>query len=111
MLSESTLQYFLFYRKHICKLRDFTYEAKRAENLIIISPMIVHSKLQQQISRVNPQPTWEKGHMLRNDCPELVEEFMQVFYIHLVFFAWYTCMSATYVGHSSGESFEGDCTP
>ena len=59
-------------------------EAKGAENLILISPMTVHSKLQQQISRVNLQLTWVEGHILRNDCPELVEEF--ILYTFSVFF-------------------------
>lgn len=31
------------------------------------------------------EPTWEKGEVLRNDCPELVKEYLEVFYIHLMF--------------------------
>ena len=57
-------------------------------------------------------PTWQKGHILRSDYPELVEKFMQIFYNYIFsVFAWYTCISATYVRHSSGESFEGDLRP
>ena len=70
-------------------------EAKGAENLILISPMTVHSKLQQQISRVNLQLTWVEGHILRNDCPELVEEF--ILYTFSVLFAWYTYMHVCYL--------------
>ena len=31
------------------------------------------------------EPTWESGEILRNDCPEVVEEYLQVFYTHLMF--------------------------
>ena len=31
------------------------------------------------------EPTWLRGEILRNDCPEMVEEYMQVFYIPFMF--------------------------
>ena len=57
------------------------------------------------------EPTWEKGEMIRSDCPDLVEQYMQVFCIHNFVFAWYTytCISATCVGFGISKSIEWHC--
>ena len=50
------------------------------------------------------EPTWESGEILRNDCTEVVEEYLYTFV-----FAWYTCISATHVGFSSTKITKGYC--